>query len=145
MRLIKTITVFVLSFAIAAFAGQALATHLSKKSTEERIKPVHKVYVEGDKVPQVANELPKPAKPAGPRTAQDVYNTYCTACHGTGVAGAPKLGDAVAWSERLAKGVDQVYAAAINGVGAMPARGTCSDCSDDEMKAVVDYILENSK
>ncbi|NVJ64916.1 MAG: cytochrome c5 family protein [Gammaproteobacteria bacterium] len=145
MKLIKTIAVFTLSFAIAAFAGQAMATHLSKKSTEDRIKPAYKVYVEGDKIPQVANELPKPPKPAGPRSGEDVYNTYCTACHGTGVAGAPKLGDATAWAARMANGVDAVYANAINGVGAMPANGTCADCSEDEIKKTVDYILANSK
>ncbi len=145
MKTIKLIGIFTLSLVIAAFAGDAAATHLSKKKVDSRIKPVYKVYVEGDKVPQVANELPKAAKPAGPRSAEDIYNTYCTACHGTGVAGAPKLGDAAAWSEHLAKGIDAVYANAINGLNAMPAKGTCADCSDDEIKQVVDYLVENSK
>lgn len=145
MKLFKTIAVFSVSFIVAAFAGQAVATHLSKKNTDDRIKPVAKVYVEGDKIPQVANELPKPPKPAGPRSGEDVYNTYCGACHNTGVAGAAKLGDVAAWSERVAKGIDTVYANAINGINAMPAKGTCADCSDDEIKKTVDYILENSK
>ncbi|WP_251358609.1 cytochrome c5 family protein [Kangiella sp. TOML190] len=146
MKIVKLISVFTVSLMLAAFAGDAAATHLSKKNTENRIKPAFKVYVEGDKVPQVANELPKPAKPAGPRSGEDVYNTYCTACHGTGVAGAPKLGDAADWSARLAEGgVEHLYEDAINGVGAMPARGTCADCSDDEIKKTVDYILANSK
>ncbi len=145
MKLFKTISVFTISAIIAVFAGNAAAKHMSKKNTEDRIKPAFKVYVEGDKVPQVANELPKPPKPAGPRTGEDVYNTYCTACHGAGIAGAPKLGDAAAWSERMSAGINEVYAKAINGVGAMPARGTCSDCSDDEIKKTVDYILANSK
>lgn len=145
MKSIKIISVFIISFIIAAFAGDAAATHLSKKSVDKRIKPSFSVYVEGDKIPQVANELPKPPKPAGPRTSEDVYNTYCAACHGTGVAGAPKLGDVAAWSERLSDGIDHVYSEAINGSGMMPARGTCSDCSDDEIKKTVDYILAKSK
>lgn len=145
MKLFKTIAVFTLSLVVAAFAGQVLATHLSKKNTDERIKPAFKVYLDGDKVPQVANELPKPPKPAGPRTSEDIYNTYCSACHNAGVAGAAKLGDVAAWSERLAKGVDVVYANAINGIGAMPAKGTCMDCSDDEIKKTIDYILDKSK
>lgn len=146
MKIIKLATVFIFSFTIAAFAGNAAATHTSKAKTDKRIKPAFSVYVAGDKVPQVANELPKPPKPAGPRSGEDVYNTFCTACHGSGVAGAPKLGDTAAWSARLTNGVDAVYANAINGLGDfMQPKGGCSDCSDDELKAVVDYMLEQNK
>ncbi len=145
MKLIKTVAVFSISVVMAAFAGEALATHLSKKSTDERIKPAHKVYVKGDKIPQVANELPKPPKPAGPRSGEDIYNTYCSACHNAGIAGAPKMGDVAAWSDRMTEGLEHIYAEAINGVGAMPAMGTCSDCSEDDIKKTVDYILANSK
>jgi cytochrome c5 len=64
------------------------------------------------------------------------------ACHTTGAAGAPMLGDAEAWNERLEKGMDQVLANAINGVGAMPARGLCMSCSDDDLQALIDYMIE---
>ena len=52
------------------------------------------------------------------------------------------LGDAEAWNERLEKGMDQVLANAINGVGAMPARGLCMSCSDDNLQALIDYMIE---
>ena len=61
------------------------------------------------------------------------------------IAGAPMLGDAGAWTDRLTKGIETVYTNAINGINGMPARGTCMDCSDDEVIAAIDYILDNSK
>ena len=80
------------------------------------------------------------------RSGSDIYATNCIACHSSGVAGAPILGDVAAWADRLAqKGLETVYANAINGIGAMPARGTCMDCSDDEVIAAIDHILDNSK
>ena len=66
-------------------------------------------------------------------------------CHDYGVLGAPKMGDVAAWASRLEQGIETVYANAINGIRAMPARGTCMDCSDDEIKASIDYIFENSQ
>lgn len=68
------------------------------------------------------------------------YQTSCFACHGTGAAGAPILGDADAWTERMAKGVDTVMANVINGINAMPAKGMCMTCSDDDLRALVDYM-----
>jgi cytochrome c5 len=66
------------------------------------------------------------------------------ACHTTGAAGAPKIGDAAIWNERSARGLDALVNAAINGVGAMPPRGG-SQYDDDQMRAVVEYILGQSK
>lgn len=70
----------------------------------------------------------------------DMYQSACFACHGTGAAGAPKMGDAAAWSERLGKGVDALTAAAIGGIGAMPPRGG-SQLDDGQIREVVEYIL----
>ena len=75
--------------------------------------------------------------------AFDVESTYqmsCFACHGTGAAGAPILGDADAWTERMAKGMDAVVANVIDGLNAMPARGLCMTCSDDNLRDLVDYM-----
>jgi cytochrome c5 len=69
------------------------------------------------------------------------YQMNCFACHGTGAAGAPQPGDADAWEERMAKGMDAVMANVINGINAMPARGICMSCSDDDLRAVVEYML----
>lgn len=70
-----------------------------------------------------------------------VYQTNCFACHGTGAAGAPMLGDSEAWDARMEKGMEAVMANAINGIGAMPARGICMSCSDDDLQQVVEYML----
>jgi cytochrome c5 len=79
------------------------------------------------------------------RAGGDIYATNCVACHSSGVAGAPIMGDVAAWSARLEQGLETVYTNAINGIRGMPMRGTCMDCSDDEVKAAVDHILDGSK
>lgn len=142
----KNVLVFIASFTIAGFAGVATAKHMSDHNIEERLKPVHSVYVEGDEVPQVANAAPAATGggSSAARSGEQIYNTNCMACHTTGAAGAPKIGDAADWNARMEKGIDTVYSHAINGFNAMPPKGTCADCSDDEIKATVDYILENS-
>lgn len=68
------------------------------------------------------------------------YQMSCFACHGTGAAGAPMLGDADAWTERMGKGMDAVMANVINGINAMPPKGLCMTCSDDNLQALVDYM-----
>lgn len=65
----------------------------------------------------------------------------CAACHDSGVAGAPAMGDADAWAERLEKGTDELYASAINGIGAMPAKGGNPNLSDEEVEAIVDHMI----
>jgi cytochrome c5 len=61
------------------------------------------------------------------------------------VAGAPKLGDAGAWAPRVAKGFDSLMSNAINGLNAMPPRGTCTTCSDEEIQGAIEYMTENSQ
>ncbi len=73
--------------------------------------------------------------------AAGAYQMSCNACHGTGAAGAPMLGDAGAWEARMEKGMEALMSNVINGVGAMPARGICMTCSDDDLQAIVNYML----
>ena len=103
---------------------------------DENIKPVGLVTV--------ADQSGASAAAAGPRSGADVYNAVCMACHATGAAGAPKVGDKAAWTPRFAQGVDTLDSHAINGIRAMPPKGTCADCSDDEMKAAVAYMLNET-
>ena len=77
--------------------------------------------------------------------AEGIYNTKCMACHNTGVAGAPKLGDKEAWAPRIATGKDAMLAVAITGKNAMPPKGTCMECSDDDLAAVIDYMVSKSQ
>ena len=73
-----------------------------------------------------------------------LYAQTCSVCHATGVAGAPKLGDKAAWGPRIAQGIDTLTANAIKGKGAMPPKGG-SSASDDEVKAVVNYMVAAAK
>ena len=73
-----------------------------------------------------------------------LYNQVCSACHATGVAGAPKVGDKAAWAPRAAQGIDTLTASAIKGKGAMPPKGG-SSASDADIKAVVTYMVGASK
>lgn len=73
------------------------------------------------------------------------YNTACAACHGAGIAGAPKLGDKAAWAPRIKLGKAAMYNTALKGKGAMPAKGGRMDMSDAAIKAATDYIIAKSK
>lgn len=103
----------------------------------ERIAQPGSVCLEGD---ACAENLTVAS--AGPKSGEDVYNGFCLACHASGAAGAPKYRETGDWTERLSAGLDTVYANAINGKGAMPPKGLCMKCSDDEIKAAVDHMIE---
>lgn len=79
------------------------------------------------------------------RDGATVYNTKCAACHASGVAGAPMVGKADEWAPRVAQGMDVLYTHADQGLNAMPPRGMCMDCTDDELKAAISFMVENSK
>ncbi|NRB38384.1 MAG: cytochrome c5 family protein [Pseudomonadales bacterium] len=121
------------SFAISADAQAAIA---------ERIKPVGEVCVEGDK--SCAGVVAKAAS-AEPRSGEEIFGASCTGCHSTGAAGAPKVGDKAAWAPRIAQGKATLYDHAKNGFNGMPPKGLCMDCTDDELKATVDYIVSKSQ
>jgi cytochrome c5 len=85
------------------------------------------------------------AEDSAPKDGPTVYNSVCGACHNTGVAGAPKLDTKADWTARLGAGTEALYAAVINGKGAMPAKGGAAKLSDDEIKGAVDYMLGKVK
>lgn len=121
--------------------GPAELTEKQTSAVAERIAPHGQLAMEGD-----AMTAPPAAAGGVARSGEDIYNSNCVACHSSGAMGAPKLGDAGAWAARLdEKGLETVYANAINGIGMMPAMGTCMSCSDDDIKATIDYIVENSQ
>jgi cytochrome c5 len=80
---------------------------------------------------------------------QKVYQASCIACHGAGIAGAPMVGNAAAWTSRIEAGADSLYSNAINGFqgssGMMPGKGGNAALSDDEVKAAVDYMVSQSQ
>ena len=74
------------------------------------------------------------------KTGEQVYAAACAACHDSGAAGSPKLGDQGQWSSRLTKGFDTLWQNAVNGIGAMPAKGGNSDLDDIEVARAVAYM-----
>lgn len=101
-----------------------------------RIKPIGTVEAEGviAKAESVAVELSATA-------GQDRYKSTCAVCHETGVGGAPKFRNAGDWSTRVAAGIDEMLKIAIQGKGAMPPKGTCMQCSDEELKMAIEYMI----
>ena len=76
--------------------------------------------------------------------SNEIYQKKCMACHANGVAGAPKMGDSAAWSTRLAeRGIEGLYTSALKGRKAMPPKGACFDCTDEQIKQVVDLMIGN--
>lgn len=78
------------------------------------------------------------------RSGAEVFSAACVACHGSGAPGIPQKGDVAAWGPRIAQGREALYASVINGKNAMPPRGVCMDCSDEELKAAVDHLVATS-
>jgi len=104
---------------------------LTEDAIKKRLAPIGSVYLEGDKAAAAA-------EPTGPRSGEQVYQAACFACHGTGALGAPKSADD--WAPRIAKGKDTLLDHALNGFNAMPPKGTCMDCSEDEISAAIDFM-----
>lgn len=117
-------------------------------SVAERIKPVGQVVVGSGETQREPAKVAAAAPPPS-RDGQQVYQASCVACHGPGIAGAPKLGDKGQWAKRIAKGLDTLYAGAVNGIqggaGVMPAKGGNPALSNAEVKAAVDYMVAQSK
>src|SRR5690554_7848033 len=127
----RVLAVVVLGFGLAA--GAALAS--VEDEIRNRIKPVGEVCLQGEECGEAA--AAPAAASSGPRAGNEVYDTACMACHTTGAAGAPVIGDAGAWAPRIEKGLETLIDQAINGFQAMPAKGGCANCSDEEVEAAV--------
>lgn len=135
---------------ILVITATSLTTEVSEYKPEavvlDNIKPVGQVYVAGESEPEQAAAMTADAGAASePKSGADIYNSNCMACHGTGAAGAPKVGDADAWAPRIAKGSDALLASAINGLNAMPPKGLCMSCSDAELQAAIEYMVSQSQ
>lgn len=126
---------------------------IALKAVDNRLAPVGEVRTTNDPAPQpvqaAATGSDAQAKSDEPADGQGVYQQACFACHGTGAAGAPKMGDAAAWSQRIAKGIEMLHKHALEGfqgdTGIMPPKGGRADLSDEQVKAAVDYMVSQSK
>jgi len=95
------------------------------------------------KLPRYSMEAPQKASTGN--AAQTDYKASCAACHDSGVAGAPVIGKADEWKSRIAAGKAALYDHAINGLNGMPPRGGNMELSDDQIKAIVDYMIQPKK
>lgn len=135
-----TVVLFVIANAIGAKPTKPEAG-MEAKAIAERIKPVGEVSVASGEA--ALNAVVSPANAAGKGEA--TYNASCAACHGAGIAGAPKLGDKGAWGPRIAKGNDALYQTALKGKGAMPPKGGNTALKDEAVKAAVDFMVSKAK
>lgn len=126
-----------------SFTGLAGAAPSIHDQIAERLSRVGIVCVQGEDCASGQTDMVATAGSGGSMKApEEIYNQSCSACHAVGVAGAPKFADAGQWADRLDKGMDTLYDSVINGLApGMPAKGLCMSCSDEELKAVTDYMV----
>jgi cytochrome c5 len=131
----------------AAGAAAANAAPAADASTATTAAPASPPTGASAPVPGTASSAAVPA--AGSADAgKGLYSTTCVACHGGGIAGAPKFGDKAAWAPRIAQGQNVLYEHAIKGfqgkAGVMPPKGG-STAPDADVKAAVDYMVSAAK
>nr|WP_290981445.1 c-type cytochrome [Halomonas sp.] len=146
--------------ALASLPASAMAddeTTAQREALAKRLAPVGQLCLEGQEctpaeAPQAAVDDAQTAVEDSNVAEVPEYDgealyaqASCGACHAAGIAGAPATGDSSAWTARLTKGTGELYASAINGLGAMPPKGGRFNFSDDEIKAIVDYMISEVK
>ncbi len=126
----------------SCFAG--LSGSLDEESIVKRIRPVGRVHVQaGEAGTGVETRAQKRMTDSDPIKTR--YNQTCRLCHEAGLAGAPRLGKKSEWAPRIAQGIEVLVRHSIDGYKAMPPKGTCVDCSDEEMTKLVEYMVSRSK
>lgn len=131
-----------------AMSVTAVADHNTPEALEARTAPEGQLNVVAGGAAVVAATVVA-ATAGAAQDGETVYNTTCVACHGAGIAGAPKTGDAEIWQERIARGMAELVANAIDGfqgaTGVMLPKGGNAALSDDEVRAAVEYMVEQSR
>lgn len=110
----------------------------------ERIRPVGEIQSGGSGAP-AGGMAATAAADAGPVDGAAVYQQACFSCHASGVAGAPKLGNADDWAPRIAQGVEVLHQHSLQGIRAMPPKGGFMNLSDAQVQAAVDYMIDQVK
>lgn len=146
-----TIALVILARFIAAntSVAQRAEDPVLQREVAARIGPVAKVAVAGQDNSALAPAAAAPAVAAEDLPGETVYNQACVACHGAGIAGAPKLGDKAAWAARIAQGADTLHTHALQGFqgkgGYMPPKGGRTDLSDQSVINAVDFMVTASQ
>lgn len=156
---IGVLAIFALAILVLAMKMSDLTQGLYTTDADEyqaavrdRIRPFGQVYMPGEEaaanaplVAEASHAEPVQTAMSGPQ----VYNAACIACHGSGIGGAPVVGDAASWTERIGQGNDTLYLHAIEGYtgssGFMPPKGGRLDLSDEEVQGAVDFMTSESQ
>jgi len=134
---------------------------MSEDAIAERLKPVGQVDVvsgagavsaeekaggtEATSSGETGSTTQTASAAAAGNAGEQVYTASCQMCHGTGIAGAPKVGDKAAWKARIGQGIDVLYASAVNGKNTMPPKGGAMGTSDADINAAVDFMVSKSR
>lgn len=151
------VTIAIAIFAFARIVGsdtqgrQIMADAAYSRNVAQRLTPPTQEAVAGQDNSALAIKTETPAGAAGsaapvPKNGTELFQQVCSACHGQGIAGAPKAGDKPAWAPRIAQGKPTLYQHALAGyqgkAGVMPAKGGRTDLPDDLVKQAVDYMVQ---
>jgi cytochrome c5 len=156
--------ILLVQFAIGAYGTRSLKDDpsMSASAVAKRLEPVARLSIDPNApapgngaaaqpatTPVAAVTVPPPqAKPAAGAAGgkgKATYDAICSACHGTGAAGAPKFGDKAAWAPRIKTGLDALHASALKGKGAMPPKGGNPGLADADVQAAVDFMVNAAK
>jgi cytochrome c5 len=125
---------------------------MTDEAIAKRLQPVGRVEfgaagaAAGSKEPAAPKSRAAAASAASQKPdGKKVYDSNCMACHATGVAGAPKLGDKAAWAPHLKQGMDALLQSALKGKGAMPPKGGNPSLSEAEVRAAIEFMISQSK
>lgn len=115
-----------------------------EETIAERLQAPDRVCLQGEDCSAGGSSMTMAQAGGGGFSPEEVYSNNCATCHDTGMANAPQPDDADEWNSRLEeKGLDNIVANAISGINAMPPRGMCTDCTDDQVREVVEYLMRD--
>ncbi len=132
----KTLIFFIVG-TISLFLGYKTKQILSPEKIY--IPPNQEIIVEMEALPA------PPTQPTNLSNDQAIYQAHCAGCHDSGAAGAPKLGNKSAWSNRIIKGMPILLQHVSQGYNLMPPKGTCLECSNADLEAATRYLIKKSK
>ena len=142
----KLMRIGVITICGLIFTGSVFAQSREARIAE-RIKPAGEVCLAGEPcageptAAAIGDSPPSSVASGESFNAEQTYQQSCAMCHNSGMAGAPKLGDDDVWATRLEeKGLPLLVQNAITGINAMPPRGMCMTCSDENIETLVKYL-----
>lgn len=153
------VTIAIVLFGIARSIGtpfeeaRAASDSASAAHVAENTAPIGKLAIAGHDNSALAIRAPgsglAPTALPVPKSGEETFQVVCSACHATGIGGAPKVGDHAAWGPRIGQGKATLYEHALRGftgrAGVMLAKGGRSDLPDDLVRETVDYIVKKSQ